>query len=714
MKQPSNKTSKIVNFIEALSTLTGEDLEEARDMLRAAGKDPDLLLKKSIEKLQVIREAVHARQEPDKLLFFDQPNQAITIGAAGDKDHEWLTADQVYQTLIQRRPLKGIPYNDLTIGTEIKALKFQQALRQLHFIVKMQTRDALIRPVLTRRQERQPIPLKNIDAVLSAGYVIIDNSFYALEKDWIPAARHFALNLSGDRMTLQQATGYFSKRDQLPFLTFEPEQLDLSQILQSPEFSDTSSLFAGQLYSYQQDGMKWLQYCCLNRLGGILGDDMGLGKTAQTIALIAWCIENNIFQHILIVVPGTLLENWRREFGVFAPSLVPYIHHGSRRTGAVSTLEEQKIVITSYSLVINDVYLLNKIRWGLLLLDEASLIRNPGSERRAALRQLPAEVSIAMTGTPLENSLTDLWSLTDFVRPGYLGTQKEFAARYIRKNIESTLADPGLAWLKTAVSYVMLRRKKEEVLNSLPEKTDIHQAVEMSETEAGAYEELRMKALEALAGNGKGQMVFQQIQDLRQFTTHPYLKNKTEIADASLTELKNASVKFSRTVELLDEIRLNQQKVLVFTEYLDMIDMMHKTFEEYYSIPVFRIDGRVETGRRQTTIDEFSGAAGFAIMILNPKVAGMGLNITAANHVIHYTRQWNPALEEQATARVYRNGQRKGVNVYYLFYSDTIEETIDNRLRAKSALSEEVIQTTLTEGTMEEYLEAISKSPIKK
>jgi SNF2 family DNA or RNA helicase len=168
-------------------------------------------------------------------------------------------------------------------------------------------------------------------------------------------------------------------------------------------------------------------------------------------------------------------------------------------------------------------------------------------------------------------------------------------------------------------------------------------------------------------------------------------------------------------VELLDEIRLNQQKVLVFTEYLDMIDMMQSVFQSHYiNTSVFRIDGRVETGRRQTTIDEFSGVAGFAIMILNPKVAGMGLNITAANHVIHYTRQWNPALEEQATARVYRNGQRKGVNVYYLFYSDTIEETIDNRLRAKSALSGEVIQTTETEGTMNEYLKAIGKSPIKK
>ena len=167
-------------------------------------------------------------------------------------------------------------------------------------------------------------------------------------------------------------------------------------------------------------------------------------------------------------------------------------------------------------------------------------------------------------------------------------------------------------------------------------------------------------------------------------------------------------------MELLDEIQLNKEKVLIFTEYLEMIDAMRRSLEAHYRVPVFRLDGRIPNDERQPAIDSFTQTAGFSIMILNPRVAGLGLNITAANHVIHYTRQWNPALEEQATARAYRNKQLKGVNIYYLYYSGSIEERIDERLKAKKALSGEVIHETAAEGSIEEYLQAISKSPVKK
>jgi SNF2 family DNA or RNA helicase len=714
MKQESEHTSKIIHLIEAMAELSGEDLEEAREVLKRAGKDPDALLKKSIDKLEKIRQTVRSANSGNQLLFFEAPTKTVLVHDADYDGSQLLTANQVYDTFIRKQPLMGVPFDELTFGPKVAQLKFMHALRQLNFVIAMQPREAVVKAVLVRRQDRQPVALNHLAIIIPAGYVIIGYNCYALEKDWLLTASQFALSISGNSISLQQAIGYFAKRTEFPFLQFEPEQLDLKQILQSAEFTSQTSLFVKTLYPYQEDGLKWLQYCCVNRLGGILGDDMGLGKTAQAIALIAWCIEQNVFHHMLIVVPGTLLENWRREFRTFAPSIIPFIHHGSFRTGAVSTLLQERVVITSYSLVINDRYLLDKINWGIILLDEASLIRNPDSERRIALGQLYAEVRIAMTGTPLENSLTDLWSLTDFVRPGYLGSRKEFAATYIRQNIDATLAGPSLSWLRTAVSYLMLRRKKEDVLDSLPERNDIHQALEMNETEAHNYEELRTKALEQLNIKHKGQVVLQLIQQLRQFTTHPLLISREDILKVTLPELAKTSVKFSRTLELLDEIQLNREKVLIFTEYLDMIDVFRRTVEAHYNIPVFNVDGRLATIERQPTIDSFSKTDGFSVMILNPRVAGLGLNIIAANHVIHYTRQWNPALEEQATARVYRNGQLKGVNIYYLYYSDSIEETIDERLRAKRTLSSEVIQETATEGSIEEYLEAISKSPIKK
>lgn len=713
MKQQPDHTSKIIHLIEAMADLSGEDLEEAREVLKRAGKDPDALLKKSVDKLEQIRRSVHPEKSNRQFLYFDAGTKSVLMQGADYSGMQLLSAKQVYDTFIRRQPLMGISYDELKINIRISRLKFQHALRQLHFVITMQPQEAIVRAELVRRQNRQPISLNHLPSILLAGYVIIDENCYALEKDWLPSAFQFAGGLFGDRMPLQKAIGYFARRSEFPFLRFDPEKFDLNQILKTPEFTGRASLFVKKLYPYQADGLKWLQYCCLNRLGGILGDDMGLGKTAQAIALIAWCIEKDIFQNMLIVVPGTLLENWRREFETFAPSIIPFIHHGSFRTGAISTLSGQRVVITSYSLVINDRYLLDKINWGMILLDEASLIRNPESERRIALSHLPAEIRIAMTGTPLENSLTDLWSLTDFIRSGYLGSRKEFTATYIRKNIDATLADSNLAWLRTAISYLMLRRKKEDVLDSLPERNDIHQALVMSETEAIGYEELRQKALVGLGTTQKGQNVLQSIQDLRQFTTHPLLKNGENILKASLPDLTRSSVKFSRTLELLDEIQLNKEKVLIFTEYLDMIDVFRQTLEAIYSISVFQLDGRVATAERQPAIDNFSKTPGFGVMILNPRVAGLGLNITAANHVIHYTRQWNPALEEQATARAYRNGQLKGVNIYYLYYSDSIEETIDEKLRSKRALSREVIQETATEGSIEEYLTAISKSPIK-
>jgi SNF2 family DNA or RNA helicase len=259
----------------------------------------------------------------------------------------------------------------------------------------------------------------------------------------------------------------------------------------------------------------------------------------------------------------------------------------------------------------------------------------------------------------------------------------------------------------------MLRRKKEDVLDSIPEKIDIHQALQMNEKEGSLYNTERESILSKI-GIEHTANVLTLIQNLRQYTTHPLLLTADSLATADLDTLKQTSSKFSRTIEIIDEIKAMKEKVIIFTEYLHMIDAFKRVLQVYYSLEVFTIDGRVDIVERQNRIDQFSATDGFGIMVLNPKTAGMGLNITAANHVIHYTRQWNPALEEQASARSYRNKQSKNVNVYYLYYVNTIEELIDARLRAKSALSGEVITVTNTEISFDEYINSLSLSPILK
>ncbi|WP_374163806.1 DEAD/DEAH box helicase [Arcticibacter sp. MXS-1] len=233
----------------------------------------------------------------------------------------------------------------------------------------------------------------------------------------------------------------------------------------------------------------------------------------------------------------------------------------------------------------------------------------------------------------------------------------------------------------------------------------------MHEAEAILYEAKRNEILNDSYNNG-GAQILKLITELRMYTTHPMLRTPEDLASATLAELRDQSFKFTRMMELLREISLRKEKVLIFTEYLDMIDTLQRVLSKLYNLDVFTIDGRVDTIERQRNIDRFSTKDGFDILVLNPKTAGMGLNITAANHVIHYTRQWNPALEQQASARAYRNGQKKSVNIYYLYYADTIEEVIDERLRSKTSLSDEVITVTEAEN-MEEYLYALSKSPIK-
>lgn len=448
-------------------------------------------------------------------------------------------------------------------------------------------------------------------------------------------------------------------------------------------------LFIKELYPYQKEGVDWLAFCNRHGLGTILADDMGLGKTAQVIALICDTLEQEPESNILVVVPNPLLENWKREIAFFAPSITPLLHYGEGRRGIVDALLKHRVIITPYTTMTSDIFLLEDIHFRLALFDEASMLKNPHSSRSLAAKQINAEVKVVMTGTPVENSLIDAWSLSNLVFEGYLGTLKDFKKRYVSPNIVDTLSN-NLSELESSLQQITIRRMKKDVLKQLPDKQDIHIPITMSTEENNRYNSTISEIKSDIESGGN--CILALINKLQQLTSHPaQIDNSISLDYSSLCQ---HSSKFELMMMYMDNIHSNNEKVLIFATFQKTIDIIGIALNEKYGIKPGKIDGRTPNEERQGLIDDFSKNEGFDVLILHPRTAGMGLNITAATNVIHYSRQWNPALEEQATARAWRNGQEKIVNVYYLYFADTIEQQIDERLRLKKELSDLVINIT--------------------
>jgi SNF2 family DNA or RNA helicase len=445
-------------------------------------------------------------------------------------------------------------------------------------------------------------------------------------------------------------------------------------------------LFTKKLYPYQVEGVDWLSFCVDNGVGTILADDMGLGKTAQIIALCCDILEKSPKARILVVIPNPLLDNWIREFKFFSPTIEPYVHHGSSRRGVSSALFEKNVIITPYTTMTTDISMLEELHFDLAVFDEASMLKNPNSGRSIAARRLDFGVAVAMSGTPVENSLLDAWSLSDLVFPMYLGSKQDFKTRYVHRDLSETL-NTNLEELEASLRQITLRRMKKDVLEQLPEKLDIHLSVSQNEFEKAGYNSIIQELKKDSNEGGAGML--QLINKLQQFTAHPVLLDANGPTDARSLSLQSA--KFELLLLKLDAIAQSDEKAIIFATFHKAIDLVQNAINEKYGIDVGVVDGRTPNESRQLLIDEFSSSNGFDVLILHPRTAGMGLNITAATHVIHYCRQWNPALEEQATARAWRNGQQSIVSVYYMYYADTIEETIDERLRLKQQLSDQVV-----------------------
>lgn len=448
-----------------------------------------------------------------------------------------------------------------------------------------------------------------------------------------------------------------------------------------------------RLYAYQEDGLRWLRLLNAEGLGGILADEMGLGKTVQIIALLASQPERRVFP-ALVVCPASVLENWRRELAKFAPNISTIVHQGPRRTGDPNVLLAHQVVITSYETVVRDLSLLRGVDWAIIVADEAQNIKNPEAVRTISLKALRRATSLAVTGTPLENRLRDLWSLADFVVPGVLGDAESFAKHY-----EVSLEGPRQ--VGQILRPVMLRRRVSEVANDLPELIDIPHYLEMGEDEAEAYETLR------LAASGESeQPTLGALTKLRMFCTHPSL-----VGTADAWPIDH-SMKHDRLMELLEEITESGEKALIFTGFTGAVTRLVAEVPERYGVPAWSITGDTPIPERQRVVDSFGAVAGGAVLVLNPRAGGVGLNITAANHVIHLNSEWNPALQDQATKRAHRHGQTKPVRVHRLIYANTVEEVIEERLAAKRAMADDAVRdNTGEEADFGYLLKALQASP---
>ncbi len=471
----------------------------------------------------------------------------------------------------------------------------------------------------------------------------------------------------------------------------------VTSVLDKPIDTNTSipKTIKATLYKYQKIGFLWMKYM-LNENGGcILGDEMGLGKTLQVITLME-DYKNSHEIPMLVVAPVSLLQNWKNECFKFAPNLNVLIHHGAKRTGRYKELEKYDVVVISYNTAVSDTALLSMISWKLVVLDEAQNIKNPDSERTKYVKKIPRGKCIAVSGTPFENHVSDIWSIVDFVLPGLLGTQKEYSD-YISDDLT------GADKIEPILSPIMIRRMVLDVAADLPEKVVIPQPISMSEKEALRYEDFRNEAI------GDGEKVgLGALQKLRMYCTHPQLCDESLVNDPYIS-----SIKYQRMCEILSEIIDRNEKVILFTSYQKMFDILEKDIPNRFGIPVSKINGSTPVEERQSIVDDFNSHEGCMLLVLNPRAAGTGLNITSANHVIHYNLEWNPALEDQASARAYRRGQEKTVFVYRLYYQNTVEQIVNDRIERKREIAEKaVVGTDGMQENREDIITALNISPL--
>jgi SNF2 family DNA or RNA helicase len=450
--------------------------------------------------------------------------------------------------------------------------------------------------------------------------------------------------------------------------------------------------FTGRLRPYQQRGLSWLGFLARLGLGACLADDMGLGKTVQLLALEACERDGQAAAPTLLLCPMSLVGNWQREAARFAPGLRVYAHHGPHRSRGDELHERLSgvdLVVSTYATATRDVDVLAALTWRRLVLDEAQAIKNSLSTTARAVRRLPAQHRVALTGTPVENRLAELWSVMDVLNPGILGTPETFRTRYavpVERHGDADAA--GL--LRRITRPYLLRRVKTDptVIDDLPEKIEIRQDYRLTTEQASLYRTVvddMMARIEGSDGIARRGNVLAAMAKLKQVCNHPaqLLHDRSPIGARS--------GKVIRLEEILAEVVAEGDKVLCFTQFTEFGEMLVPHLSARFDQEVLFLHGGTSRARRDEMVCRFQSAGGPSIFLLSLKAGGTGLNLTAANHVVHLDRWWNPAVENQATDRAFRIGQRRTVQVRKFCAAGTLEERIDAMIERKKALAEMVI-----------------------
>jgi len=440
-----------------------------------------------------------------------------------------------------------------------------------------------------------------------------------------------------------------------------------------------------KLRNYQQFGLNWLMFLREFNFGGILADDMGLGKTIQTLALLLKLKETNQLKSpILIIVPTSLLGNWKTEIEKFAPDLSFLAIYGNHRDKLFNDIEKFDIIFTTYNLIIKDFNNYKNYNFEYIILDEAQKIKNPNTKSTQTIKKLNSKYKLALSGTPIENNLTELWSIFSFLMPGFLGSLKTFKEVFA-KPIEKENNYERKKLLHKKIQPFVLRRTKQEVLKELPKKVEIIKYAEFSEEEAKLYESIRIimdkKVREAISQKGLEKshiLVLDALLKLRQICCHPQLLKINEAK-----KIKKSS-KLELLMELLEDLLAENRKVLIFSQFTSMIDIIKENLDKK-KISYSLLTGK--TKNRDKAIAEFQSNK-TNIFLISLKAGGIGLNLTQADSVIHYDPWWNIATQNQATDRAYRIGQDKNVFVYKLVVKNTIEEKILELQQKKANLAD--------------------------
>lgn len=462
------------------------------------------------------------------------------------------------------------------------------------------------------------------------------------------------------------------------------EHINKLKTIEKKRFNVPKGLNA-TLRSYQKEGFQWLAKLADWGVGACLADDMGLGKTIQALTVI---LQRSAQGPSLVVAPASVCRNWMKEIEKFAPSLFPVLFRETNRERAIKTLSKHQVLITTYGLLQSESELFASQHFTTIVLDEAQAIKNSSAKRSQAAMQLQGDFKIITTGTPIENHLSELWNLFRFINPGLLGSMKSFRNRFAIP-IEKEQDEDTQVYLQRLIRPFILRRHKKDVLTELPEKTEITLSVELSDKEQAFYEALRRQAVESLKANPEEQTgtkhlkILAQLMRLRRACCNPLLVDPTTSIPSSKLNLFG---------EIVDELLSNGHKALVFSQFVGHLHLIEQYIKNK-GIHYQYLDGQTPTKQRQKRIDAFQDGSG-DLFLISLKAGGTGLNLTAADYVIHMDPWWNPAVEDQASDRAHRIGQKRPVTVYRLITQNTIEEKIIKLHESKRDLADSLLKGT--------------------